>query len=166
MMISRFLTVLAGCAILGWTAGCAKKAAGEPSDRAPAWRLPDLQGRERSLSDFKGKVVILDFWATWCAPCRTEIPDFIALQKKYADRGLVIIGLSLDQQGPEVVKKFVEQLGVNYSILIADEDVTEAYRVTAIPTTFVIDREGRLRHQKTGPIKDLAEYERQLTALF
>ena len=89
--------------------------------------------------------MILNFWATWCAPCRLEIPYFIELQKRYGDRGLAVIGVSLDEQGPDVVKEFVKQLGVNYPIVIGNEKITEAYGgIEGIPTTFVIDRQGRV----------------------
>ena len=83
----------------------------------------------------------MDFWATWCAACRLEIPDFVELQKQYGDKGLTVIGVSLDEQGPDVVKKFVKQFGVNYPIVIGNEKAAEAYgRIDVIPTTFVIDR--------------------------
>src|SRR5919197_569137 len=82
---------------------------------APDWKLTDLGGKTVKFSDFRGKVVILDFWATWCMPCRVEIPHFVELQKQYGDKGLAIIGVSLDKQGPELVKNFVKQFGMNYS---------------------------------------------------
>jgi thiol-disulfide isomerase/thioredoxin len=107
---------------------------------APAWELNDPSGKPVKFSDFRGTVLILDFWATWCTPCRVEIAHFVELQKQYGDKGLTVIGVSLDEQGPEVVKKFVKQFGVNYPIVIGNEKVAEAYGgIYAIPTTFVID---------------------------
>ncbi len=127
---------------------------------APEWRLKDLAGREVALSQFKGKVVIVDFWATWCPPCRAEMPFYVNLYKKLADRGLVIVGISLDAQGPGVVRKFVDSMGITYPIVMGDEEVTTAYKVELMPTTFVVDREGRIRHSKIGAVSDEAKFEK------
>jgi thiol-disulfide isomerase/thioredoxin len=132
---------------------------------APQWELTNVEGKLVKLSDFHGKVVILDFWATWCVPCRVEIPHFIELQKQYGNKGLTIIGVSLDEQGPEVVKKFVKRLGVNYPIVIGNEKVVEAYGgIYAIPTTFVIDRQGRIVSRHIG-YDDKAVFEKEIQAL-
>ena len=96
---------------------------------APDGKLTDLNGKRVSLSDFNGKVVILDFWATWRMPCRIEISHFVELQMQYGAKGLSVIGVSLDEQGPAVVKKFVKQSGVNYPILIGNEKIAEKYMV-------------------------------------
>jgi thiol-disulfide isomerase/thioredoxin len=90
------------------------------SNPAPAWELKDLDGKLVKSSDFLGKVVILDFWATWCAPCKAEIPGFIALQKQYGDQGLVVIGVSLDNQEPAVVRRFMADFGMNYRVVLGD----------------------------------------------
>jgi peroxiredoxin len=132
---------------------------------APDWQLPDLNGKSVKFSDFRGKVVILDFWATWCAPCRVEIPHFVELQKQYSDKGLTVIGVSLDEQGPEVAKKFVKRLGVNYTIVIGNQKVVEAYGgVYVIPTTFVIDRQGRIASEHIG-YDDKAAFEKEIQSL-
>ncbi len=122
--------------------------------------MKDLAGREVALSQFKGKVVIVDFWATWCPPCRAEMPFYVNLYKKLADRGLVIVGISLDAQGPGVVRKFVDSMGITYPIVMGDEEVTTAYKVELMPTTFVVDREGRIRHSKIGAVSDEAKFEK------
>ena len=118
---------------------------------APAWQLKDVNGAVVSFDQFKGKVVVLDFWATWCAPCRSEIPGYVALQEKYAKAGLVLVGVSLDREGPEVVKKFMTDQKINYQIVLGDEKIAEAFGgVEAIPTTFIIDRQGTIRYRKVG----------------
>ena len=127
---------------------------------APAWKLKDLDGREISSEQFKGKVVVLDFWATWCGPCVEEIPGYIALQKKYGSRGLVMVGVSLDRKGPAHVKQFARTNGMSYTLVMGDEAVVEAFgSFQAIPTTFLISRDGRILNQKTGAMPS-EEYEK------
>jgi peroxiredoxin len=118
---------------------------------APAWQLQDLSGQTIHSTDYQGKVVILDFWATWCPPCRMEIPGFIDLQKKYQSQGLAVIGISVDQASPDSVKTFVQQIGINYPILQADDKVTAAYGgIEGLPTTIIIDRGGHIVKQYLG----------------
>lgn len=110
---------------------------------APDFDLPDLEGNKVELSSMKGKVLILDFWATWCPPCKEEVPHLVRLQSKYRDQGLQIVGLSLDAGGASVVKPFAEEHDVNYTMLIATDETAKAYGgVAMIPTTFVVDRSG------------------------
>jgi DNA-binding transcriptional LysR family regulator/thiol-disulfide isomerase/thioredoxin len=132
---------------------------------APAWQLKDVHGQPVSSAQFKGKVVVIDFWATWCGPCRQEIPGYTDLQRKYGRDGLVIIGVSLDQAGPAVVEEFVKKFAVNYQMVMGDDAVQAAFGgIEAIPTTFLIDRAGQLRDRKVGA-EPTEEYERKVVAL-
>ena len=139
-----------------------------PSDKlapAPNWQLHDVDGHAVRSTDFKGKVVILDFWATWCGPCRMELPGLVELQKKYEKRGLAVIGVSVDQIGPAEVKKFAQQLGVNYPVVLADANTTQTFGgIDAIPTTFIIDRAGRIVKQHLG-FTEKEEFEKEIKPL-
>jgi len=128
---------------------------------APAWKLKDPDGREVSSEQFKGKVVIVDFWATWCQPCISEIPGYIELQKKYGPAGLVIVGVAYrDFKGPANVKKFAQDKGMNYMVLIGDETIADAFGgIEGIPSTFLINRDGRIVHHKLGAMPH-EEYEK------
>lgn len=139
--------------------------AAEPGAAAPNWQLSVVDGKTVKLSDFKGKVVILDFWATWCPPCRMEIPGFVAIQKKYADNGFTVIGVSVDEQGPSVVKPFMRQLKMNYPVVMGDSKIITDYGgIEAIPTTFIIDREGKIVSVHHG-FTDRATFEGQIQSL-
>ena len=138
---------------------------GPGAKTAPSSTLQDLKGNPVSLSDFQGKVVVLDFWATWCPPCVREIPHFIELYEQYKDQGFAMVGISLDHQGVSVVKSFVQKYRVNYPILMADGQVDKAYGgITYIPTTFVIDAAGNIR-QKYVSYQDKAVFEADIKAL-
>jgi len=129
------------------------------AQQAPAWNLKDLDGHDVSSAQFKGKVLVVDFWATWCGPCVSEIPGYIELQKKYGKDGLVIVGVSLDRKSPQYVQKFAQDHGMNYTIVMGDDAVVDAFGgFDAIPTTFLINRSGRIVHKKTGAMPP-AEYE-------
>ena len=118
--------------------------------KAPAWQLKALDGRLVQSSDFAGKVVILDFWATWCAPCKAEIPGFIELQREYGDRGLAVVGVSVDDQGSQVVEDFATRMGINYPVVLGDLGLMKDFGGTAIPTTVVLDRSGHIVARHIG----------------
>lgn len=115
-----------------------KKASSAP---APAFTLTSVQGGDVSLSDFKGKVVVIDFWATWCPPCQRSIPHLVDLQTRYGSKGFSVVGISLDQN-PNDLTGFLKQRPVNYPVLFGSEEVKQAYRVSSIPRIFILDREG------------------------
>jgi thiol-disulfide isomerase/thioredoxin len=132
---------------------------------APSWQLQDLKGKTVHSSDFKGKVVILDFWATWCPPCRAEIPGLVALQKQYGKQGLAVIGASVDEGGADVVGEAAQKLGINYPIVLADDNMQRAFGgISAIPATFIIDREGRIVKGHLGLV-DKDEFENEIKPL-
>ncbi len=113
------------------------------SHPAPEFILSNLDGKPVHLSAFRGKVVVLNFWATWCAPCRTEIPWFIALQREYGPQGLQVIGISLDEGGKDAIEPFVQKMAINYPVLLGDEHVASLYGAAEIlPTTYYISRDG------------------------
>ena len=107
--------------------------------------LKDADGKPLVLADYKGKVVLLNFWATWCGPCKIEIPWFIDFEKTYRDKGFAVIGVSMDDDGWSVVKPHIAKTGINYRMTIGDEQTALKYGgVESLPTTFLIDREGRV----------------------
>jgi cytochrome c biogenesis protein CcmG/thiol:disulfide interchange protein DsbE len=117
--------------------------------KAPDFSLPDLKGGKINLADYKGKVIILDFWATWCPPCKAEVPGFIALHDKHAKDGVVMIGAAIDDV--DKVKSFVKRNNVDYLVCIADQATTGNYGgIRGIPTTFVIDKEGYIVREYVG----------------
>jgi peroxiredoxin len=133
---------------------------------APDFTLPKVEGGSLSLSEFKGKVIILNFWATWCPPCRAEIPDFIELSNKYNKKGLVVIGVSLDKSGVNTVKQFMDSQKINYPIIMGNSKVTRDYGgIRGIPTTFIIDRKGNLRKKFQG-LRSKKVFEDEIKKLF
>jgi len=117
---------------------------------APAFVARDLDGREISTASLRGKVVLINFWATWCPPCRAEIPDLVALQEKYRDQ-LQIIGISEDEGGPEVVRRFVAAHQMNYPVVMSTPELERKFPgIGALPTSFVLDRQARVVQKHVG----------------
>ena len=128
---------------------------------APDFSLTTIDGKQLRLSDHKGEVILLDFWATWCAPCKTEIPRFVAFQNSYAKRGFQVIGLSMDDS-PAPVRKFYAQLKMNYPVAVGTPKIAENYGgILGLPVTFLIGRDGRVI-KKYGGEANLDEIEADL----
>jgi cytochrome c biogenesis protein CcmG, thiol:disulfide interchange protein DsbE len=110
-----------------------------------------LSGQKFTLSGQRGKVVLLDFWATWCKPCRDEVPQFVELQEKYGDKGLQIVAISMDDD-PQPVRDFIRQFKINYPVIMGNAGIGELYGgVLGLPIAFLIDRDGRIRARHAGP---------------
>ncbi len=122
--------------------------------KAPEFNLTTLDGERITLAELAGQVVLVDFWATWCGPCRRSIPHLIELQNELGERGLVIVGVSLDRGGPDIVRRYVERMGINYPVAMGSAALTQAYGGDAgirfIPTAFLVDREGYIAKTLTG----------------
>ena len=129
---------------------------------APDFTLTDIDGKKLSLSDYKGKVVLLDFWATWCTPCREEIPAFVAMQQKLGPQGFQVIGISMDDDAAPV-KKFFQQFQINYPVAVGDDKLAQSYGgVLGLPVNFVIDRDGRIVKKFLGAT-DVSVIEAEVT---
>jgi len=133
--------------------------------------LEDLDGKTVKLSDYAGKVVLVNFWATWCPPCRAEIPHFVEMVKDHGEAGLVILGISADRGGSQIVKDWIKKNDVNYTVAMTDEKTSSAYQGYlppadrgGIPFTFIVDRKGLIRHQHVG-YKDKAGWEGKILPL-
>ena len=126
---------------------------------APEFTLTDASGQPVKLSDFRGKVVLLNFWATWCVPCKAEIPMFTELQQSYRDRDFVILGVSMDEDGWESVKPYMAERKMNYRVMIGNPDLAQLYGgLESVPTTLIIDKSGRIAVTHVG-LCSKSEYE-------
>lgn len=118
---------------------------------APNFTLKDANGTQVKLSDYRGKVVLLNFWATWCGPCKIEIPWFMEFENQYKDRGFAVLGVSMDEDGWDAVKPYIAEKKINYRVLLGDDSTGDLYGgIESLPTTFVIDRDGRVASVHVG----------------
>jgi peroxiredoxin len=157
-----------------WSPGGEKAEAADAAAVCPAnakkaelgFTIADMNGQKINLSAYKGKVILLDFWATWCGPCRVEIPHFVDLQKQYGSQGLVVLGVSVDDT-VDKLKPFAQELQMNYPVLVGlgRDDVQDAFGpIWGLPTTFLISREGKICRKNSG-VQGRAKYERDIKAL-
>jgi peroxiredoxin len=150
--IALFVAMIVGWLMMPGDAG-AMRLPVRPAP-APDWALPDLQGRTNSLGDFAGKVVVLNFWATFCPPCIREVPALMAFHRRGETNGVVVIGIACDPDAREVVPDFVRRNGINYPVLYADTKVVEDYGSITLPQTFIIDRNGRIAARFLGRMRE------------
>ncbi|HEX8186149.1 MAG TPA: TlpA disulfide reductase family protein [Blastocatellia bacterium] len=140
----------------------------QPADKpplAPAFSLKDLRGRSVRLDDQKGRVLLINFWATWCAPCLAEMPDLVKLQKEYGPRGLQIIGITYPPVDRAGVRRMVRRLKINYTILFGSDKTAKDYDVgEVLPATIVVDREGKIRARILG-ILESEEFDEKVKPL-
>lgn len=166
LRLALAMLMLAAAACTPTQSGAARKVK-QQGDRklAPDFALKDVNGATVRLSDYRGKVVLLNFWATWCGPCKIEIPWFIEFEQKHKDRGFAVLGISMDDGGWEVVRPFLARMKVNYRTLMGDETVAELYGgVASLPTSFLIDREGRIASAHLGLVSK-SVYENEIEQL-
>jgi len=156
-LILFFIAAVVAAMLFAGVRAARKNAAGAPGkgqligNLAPDFELPALDGGNLKLSDLRGKAVLLNFWATYCGPCKVEMPWFVELQKEYGPQGFQIVGVAMDDASKEDVAKFAKEMGVNYPILLGKDSVADSYGgVNVLPTTFFVDRNGKLIAREFG----------------
>lgn len=150
--LAALLLALSGCS----NSKTVKAASVRPNNErklAPDFELKDVNGHAVKLSDYRGKVVLLDFWATWCGPCKIEIPWFQEFERQNKDKGFAVIGVAMDEEGWQVVKPFAQHMSINYRLVVGNDAIGDLYGeggIDALPTTFLIDRGGRIASVHVG----------------
>jgi peroxiredoxin len=171
--MSRIHVAAASAALALLLAGCSKPSrlpTGELKSQgqrkaAPNFSLKDADGNSVTLADYRGKVVLVNFWATWCGPCEAEIPWFIEFEKKYKDQGFAVLGVSMDDDGWKSVRPYVASHKINYRVMIGSELVSQQFgEIESLPTSFVLDREGRIASNHVGLV-DKVDYQNEIVKL-
>ncbi len=158
----RWFVVLNLClGLLSLLPGCGREIEESTLPLAPNFTLQTLDGQEVTLSKLKGKVILLDFWATWCGPCRESIPHLIQLYKTYQKDGFEVIGMNVERGDMDAVRRFANSMDIPYPIALSPDDVQRDYRVSSLPTSIFIDKQGRIREKMVGFTSEIAK---QMTA--
>src|SRR5208282_706006 len=145
--IAAAVVICAALSVTGCSTESVRAAVKAEHERkaAPDFSLKDADGKPVKLSDYRGKVVLLDFWATWCGPCKIEIPWFMDFERQFKDRGFAVVGVSMDEDGWAAVKPYLMRVQINYRVLLGNDQVGSLYGgVDSLPTTFLIDRQGNI----------------------
>lgn len=158
-----FLAALIFAALI--SVGCGGTEVEAGAEGAADFSLTDGDGKTVQLSDYKGQVVLLNFWATWCGPCKIEMPWFVEFQRKYKDQGFSVVAVSMDEEGWDIVKPYLAENPVNFPVVVGDEETAEKFGgVMALPTTLIIDKEGTIHGRHTGLV-DKEVYENEIKEL-
>ena len=163
--MKKFFLFVALTLIIFSLASCGKKereqeiAASEPvvGGMAPDFNLKDINGSAVSLSMNRGKVVLVEFWATWCPPCRELIPGFVSLYEKYKNKGFVLLALASEDEGADELKSFAKDYRMTYPVVLADRNAMIKYGVTCIPVSFLIDKDGKIASKHVGSMPGLLD---------
>ncbi|HEY6073049.1 MAG TPA: TlpA disulfide reductase family protein [Anaerolineales bacterium] len=153
-------------ALLLWCAAASAQLPSWGGGPTPALRLSDLDGKEHALEAYRGKVVLINFWATWCAPCQSEMPELVKLQRKYAAKGLQILGVTYEPEKPTAVNRVARKFKINYPLLFGSEELSKLYKIEEVlPVSILVDREGKMQSQILGMI-DTKDVEEKIAPLF
>ncbi len=166
--MSRIQVAAVSSALVLFLAGCSHprelKSEGQ-RQKAPNFTLKDADGNPVNLTYYRGKVVLVNFWATWYGPCEVEIPWFVEFEKKYKDQGFAVLGLSMDDDGWKSVRPYIASHKINYRVMIASEVVSQQFGdIEALPTSFVLDRQGRIATNHVGLV-DKRDYQNEILKL-
>jgi peroxiredoxin len=164
--MSRIHVAAVSIALALLLAGCSKTSKLDAGRKqAPNFSLKDAAGNPVNLADYRGKVVLVNFWATWCGPCEVEIPWFIEFEQKYKDQGFAVLGVSMDDDGWKSVQPYVAKHKINYRVMIGSEVVSQQFGdIASLPTSFVLDRQGRIATNHVGLV-DKSEYQNEIVKL-